>query len=95
MLIRQNYVSRLTTIFGPSCLGIPHGLDSTLTRASGRGRDERAVRNFEMWGSAKEMDPDFKKTIPNSRGKLLLNLSIGRLAGFKTGKYEVCLTIIH
>ena len=95
MLIRQNYVSRLTTIFGPRCLGIPHGLDRTLTRASGRGRDERAARNFEIWGSAKEMDPDFKKTIPNSRGKLLLNLSLGRLAGFKTGKYAVCLTIIH
>ena len=59
MLIRQNYVSRLTTIFGPRCLGIPHGLDRTLTRASGRGRDERAARNFEIWGSAKEMDPDF------------------------------------
>ena len=38
--------------FGPRCLGIPHGLDRTLTRASGRGRDERAARNFEIWGSA-------------------------------------------
>ena len=81
MLIRQNYVSRFTTIFGPRCLGIPHRLDRTLTRASGRGRVERAARNFEIWGSAKEMDPDFKKTIPNSRGKLLLNLSLGRLTG--------------
>ena len=73
----------------------PARQDRTLTRASGRGRDERAGRNFKIWGSAKEMDPDFKKTIPNSRGKLLLNLSLGRLAGFKTGKYAVCLTIIH